>query len=210
MDKNRSQRVKLLVRKLNKARRQQAKQIDILCNDMVSAHKDFVEQLKMLTFTADFYQSLLGKNDLAGLLDMAIEIIKGCAAKSNAAIFLNEHGGYELYTSGADDAIELDTVRFESYFTQGLVDKVCRANWVCSLDDLFEMGLEGDLNELGKISVAAVPLERIVRPMGFILVYRVAENKLTGDELQQLSAITPGLSNAIKSLRSVSQTAEMG
>ena len=50
MNETRNKRVRSLVRKLNKVRKDQTKQIDILCNDMVSAHGDFVKQLKELTF----------------------------------------------------------------------------------------------------------------------------------------------------------------
>ena len=164
MDKERYKKVRLLIRRLNKARRQQTKQIDILCNDMVSAHSDFVEQLKKLTFTVNFYHSLLGQSKPAALLDTAIEVIQSCAANSNVAIFLTESEGFQLHTTGQNKPTELNVAKLESYFTQELVDKICRANWVCSLDDMFEMGLEGNLAELGKISAAAIVLERFGPP----------------------------------------------
>ena len=202
MDKQRYKKARLLIRKLNKLRHEQAGKIDILCNDLVSAHTDFVSQLGNLTFGMNFYESLLGPNDLAGLLNTTAQLIKGCLPNANLAVFLADCNGFQLHLADGDNPIDIDATRLESYFTPEVTENICRSNKVCSLDDMFEMGLIGNLAELAKISAAAVPLGRSGTALGFILVYRSSENKLTADELKKIVAITPGLCRAIKACHS--------
>jgi hypothetical protein len=199
LDKQRYKKARLLIRKLNKLRHEQAGKIDILCNDIVSAHTDFVGQLGNLTFGMNFYESLFGRNDLAGLLNTAAQLIKGCLPNASLALFLADCNGFQLHLADGDNPIDIDAAGLESYFTPEVTDNICRSNKVCSLDDMFEMGLIGNLAELAKISAAAVPLGRSGPELGFILVYRSSENKLTADELKKIVAITPGLCRAIKS-----------
>jgi hypothetical protein len=64
---------------------------------------------------------------------------------------------------------------------------------------MFAMGLQGNLIKLSKISAITVPLYRFGSSLGFILVYRLSQNKLTPDGLKNISAIACGLSRAIQS-----------
>jgi len=202
LDKQRNKKARLLIRRLNKLRHEQASKIDILCNDIVSAHTDFVRQLGNLTFGMNFYESLLGPNDLPGLLNTAAELIRVCVANANVAVFLADRNGFQLHLADADEPVDIDAAGLESYFNSEVADNICRSNKVCSLDDMFEMGLIGNPGELAKISAAAVPLGRSGGALGFILVYRSSENKLTADELEKIVGITPGLCRAIKSCHS--------
>ena len=205
MDKQRNKKARLLIRRLNKLRHEQASKIDILCNDIVSAHTEFVRQLGNLTFGMNFYESLLGPNDLPGLLNTAAELIRVCVANANVAVFLADladRSGFQLHLADADEPVDIDAAGLESYFTSEVTDNIRRSNKVCSLDDMFEMGLIGNPGELAKISAAAVPLGRSGGALGFILVYRSSEKKLTADELEKIVGITPGLCRAIKSCHS--------
>ncbi|MHC4215473.1 MAG: hypothetical protein ACYSWP_19095, partial [Planctomycetota bacterium] len=71
MSKQQNKRALLAIRKLKRARDEQAGKIDILCNDIVSAHGDFVRQLDNLGFGVKFYESLLGESDTSGILGTA-------------------------------------------------------------------------------------------------------------------------------------------
>ncbi len=79
------------------------------------------------------------------------------------------------------------------------MDNICKSNKVCTLDDMFAMGLEGNLIGLNKISAVTVPLDLLGSSLGFILVYCSSEHKLTVDDVSNISAITCGLSRAIQS-----------
>jgi hypothetical protein len=199
LDKHRNKKARQLIRRLNKLRHEQASKIDILCNDIVSAHTDFVKQLSNLTFGMNFYESLLGRTDFSGLLNTAAELIRDCVANANVAIFLADRGGFGLHLADDDEPVDIDTAGLESYFTSEVADNICRSNKVCSLDDMFEMGLIGNPGELGRICAAAVPLGRSGGALGFILVYRSSTKNLTADELEKIVGVIPGLCRAIKS-----------
>jgi len=74
--KQRHKRLRLLIGKLNKERKKQAKKIDILCKDFIAAQRDFIKRLNTISFTADFYESIIGTGDLNMLLYTASTLIK--------------------------------------------------------------------------------------------------------------------------------------
>ena len=197
LDTQRRKRIRHLVGRLNKERRQQAKKIDILCNDMVSAQKDFVTQIQSLMFGVNFYEALIGQRSQSVLLDTAAVFIRENVSNANVAIFLLESNGFALHIVDEDKPIEIDAAKFESCFTSELVSDISRANHVCRLNDMFEMGLVGNPSEFGRISVAAIPLNRFCQPVGFILLYRASDNDFTNEELEGIAGIRAGLCSAI-------------
>jgi hypothetical protein len=70
------------------------------------------------------------------------------------------------------------------------------------------MGLHGNLNELNKISAVTIPLGLLGSSLGFILVYRPSESKLTADEISRISAVISGFSQAITSCQILSRAAD--
>ena len=197
MNKSRYKRVCHLVRELNKSRHVQEKKIDILCNDMVSAHGDFIKRLKPLVFGVSFYESILGCNDLSSLLDAAGKMIGSAVDKSNVAVFLLDGDSFQLHITDGHRPIQIDAASLENCFSTPVVKKISRGGRICRLDEMFEMGLEGDPENFNQISAAGIPLNRFGRVYGFILIYRVVGDELTADELAKVAAITPGLCNAI-------------
>jgi transcriptional regulator with GAF, ATPase, and Fis domain len=204
LDKQDNKKTRRLIRKLNKIRHDQAKKIDILCNDMVSAHRDFVKQLGLVNFTLDFYESLLGENDLRAVLNSAAEKVREHIVNSNVAIFLTDSKGFELHLVDENRPIDINAERLESYFTPEVVSNICRANRVCSLENMFEMGLVGNLSDLSSISAAAIPLGRFGGGIGFMLVYRGAEKQLTVNDLEKITTMAPGLCRAIEACHTLS------
>lgn len=199
MDEKRYKRVRLLVRELNKARRVQSKKIDILCNDMVSVHGDFVGQLMSLEFMSSFYRGLLGCTDLTAVLDAGVKMIGDGVSRSNVAIFLLESEGFELHLSDGEVPIEVHDRSFAGYFTAEVVRNICAKGQICRLEDMFEAGLTDKATQLGEISAVAMPLKRVGPSMGFILIYGELDKKPKKEELQRIASITPGLCAAIES-----------
>ena len=78
---------------------------------------------------------------------------------------------------------------------------ICKANQPCTLGDLFDLGLEGDADELKEVSMATLPLNDLGRSLGFVLLYRPVPCRLRPDELRKASLITCGLSHAIAGCR---------
>lgn len=198
-DENRNKKLRLLIKKLNKERKKQAQQIDILCNDLISAQRDFMKRLKVVSFVANFYESILGATDLNHLLYTAAELIKEQIDDANVTFFLCRTDTFEQhpFEGGSDLAHEKE--HFISCFTTELIENICAANKVCTLENMFAMGLHGNLVKLSKISAVTVPLDNIYSQSGFMLIYRSSERKLTSNEIGSISAIANGLSRAIAS-----------
>lgn len=201
MDKTRYIKLRELVRRLRQSRHAQARQIDILCNDMVEAHGEFVKRLKALNFGVSFYESLLGRSDLHSLVDAAAKSIKSHVDDSNVAVFLRECEAPNLHIVDENKSLGISCRQLQSYFTPELIEKISRVNWVCSLDDMFEMGLEGDLDVLNKISAAGVPIRRSGPGVGFVLIYRSVEQRLNPEDLAGLAGVMSGLCQAIESCK---------
>ncbi len=200
MDENRRhERLRLLVGKVNKERKRQAKKIDILCNDLIAAQRDFIKRLNTISFTANFYESIVGATELSSLLYSTGKLIKDEIPDANIAFFLRQTEGFELHLFESNHPITLEKQSLENCFTTELVDNICKSNKICTLDEMFAMGLEGNLTVLSRISAATVPLGQAGSSLGFILIYRPSTNKLTSAELKNICAVTPGLSRAIAS-----------
>jgi hypothetical protein len=196
-DKKRHERLRLLLKGLNKKRKKQAKQIDILCNDLISAHRDFIEKLDLISFTAGFYELIMGANELSVLLCNAGKLIGQKVEDTNIAFFLRQYGNFELHLFESDKPITLERQELEACFTPELVSGICAVNKVCTLEDMFAMGLQGNLTKLNGISATTIPLGQAGTSLGFILVYRSSQREFKAEELGIISAISPGLSRAI-------------
>ena len=208
MDHTRQQKLRLLISKLNKERKKQAKKIDILCNDLIAAQRDFIEKLKTISFTANFYEAIVGTTDLSSLFYTAGKLIKEEIPDANIAFFLRQQDNFELHLFESDHPIALAKQHPDNCFTPEWVDNICKSNKICTLDDMFAMGLEGSLIGLNKISAVTIPLGQFGPSLGFILIYRSSQNKLTPDELNNISAVTRGLSRSIQSCRVLLHSAD--
>jgi len=218
--KQRYGKLRLLVRKLNKERKKNAQKVDILCNDFISAQRDFINRLNTINYTANFYESILGTTDLSSLLYTAGKLIKDEIPDSNVAFFLLgfpfrkesrngvplQQDNFELYVFESDKPITLEKRHLENCFTPELVDNICKSNKLCTLDDMLTMGIQDNLIGLSKMSVVTIPLRRFGSSLGFILIYSLAQSKLTPDELNNISAVTCGLSRSIQSYQALLQS----
>jgi hypothetical protein len=214
-NKQRKNRLRQLIKKLNKERKKQAQKIDILCNDLIAAQKTFIQRLKIISFTANFYESIIGSTDLEDLLSTAARLIKTETADANVTFFLRHQGGdsidlkqdFELHMFesarpiNVDGSPSFDTTqgRLENCFSPELMDSICKSNKVCTLDELFAMDLQGHLTGLKKISAVTLPMGLLGSLLGFMLIYRSSEHKLTAAEIDKIRAVSGGLSQAIAS-----------
>ncbi len=206
--KQRYKRLRVLFRKLNKERKRQAEKIDILCNDLISAQRDFIKRLNVISFTANFYESIIGAADLSSLFYTASKLIREQTGDVNIAFFLRKEDDFELRLFESDSPIALEKESLENCFTNELVENICKSNKVCPLDSLLTMGLQGNPTILNKISAATIPLGRGGTSAGFILIYRSSEKELTAEELSSIWAVTSGLSKAIESCQVFLQSAD--
>ncbi|NLZ04207.1 MAG: GAF domain-containing protein [Phycisphaerae bacterium] len=197
----RQQRLRLLVKKLNRERKRQASQIDILCNDLIGAQRAFVKRLNSVGFAATFYKSLLGATDLRSLLVRADQMLRDELPGVSITFFLRPVEGGQLRAVNVHETPTIDDQPLEDYFGSELVDGIYKSNRQCTMNDLFGMGLHGNLSELGNVSLTTLPLANLGRPLGFLLLSRAMPAALTAEELHKVDLISCGLSHAIAACR---------
>jgi hypothetical protein len=197
VERKRYDRLRLLIRRLNRERKKQAKKTDILCNDLIAAQKDFIKKLETIGFAANFYESIVGITDLSDLLYNVGSLIKGEIPDANIAFFLRRAESFELHMFESDQPITLEKQNIENCFTAELVDNICKSNKSCTLEDMFAMGLQGSPGMLSKISACTIPLSRAGSSLGFIFMYRCLPHELTAAEINNIAAVSRGLSHAI-------------
>jgi hypothetical protein len=197
--KTREQRIRWLVRTLNKARKQQGKKIDILCNDFIAAQRSFIKKLDMIASAADFYESIVGITELQELLDKAKNYIQNVTTGSCIVFFFRNEGGFEKHIFECDADSTIESRQFIDSITDEAASNICTLNKVCSIEELLTLGLQSNPKILNKLSVATIPLRQMGSSIGFILLYRFGNNRISSTTIDHVSSIVSGLSKAIKS-----------
>ena len=200
------------------ARKKQAQKIDILCNDLIEAQREFIRRLGTISFVANFCEAIVGMTDLNNLLSTAVKLIKAEIGQTNISFFLY-HGpvpgaeAFQVHVFESSDETAHESCatpepspgQLESCFSPELVENICKSNKVCHLHDMFAAGLQGNLAELNKISAVTIPLGQFGSSIGFMLIYRSSQERLAAEDIQRISTITHGLSRAISSCQALSK-----
>lgn len=192
-----------VIRNLHAKQNKQSEQIEILCHDMVSAHREFSTKLAKLNLVVSFYESLLRCTDMQELLNAAVKGIRQTIQEADAAVFLLSEDGFDVHIADVGVAESVEKRQFKQWFTLELVNNISQMNRICSLDQLLRMGLQGSPAIVKTVSIAAIPLGRLGQAVGFVLVYRPAHLPLRSEELSRLAAISSGLREAILSFQQV-------
>jgi DNA-binding response OmpR family regulator len=106
----RIRRLRRICKKLNSARIEVTKQVDVLCNDLVTAYQELATQMQQVVQTSEFGAVIRNELDLEQLLRKTLEFVIQKAGPTNAAIFLpstlDEYslGGYVNFDCAADSA----------------------------------------------------------------------------------------------------------
>lgn len=96
-------RLRRLCKKLNQARHEVSQQVDILCNDLVTAYQELACQMNQVVQTSEYGIVIRDELDLEQVLRRTLEYLVDKAGPTNAAIFLpssmDEYGlgGYVNY-----------------------------------------------------------------------------------------------------------------
>jgi transcriptional regulator with GAF, ATPase, and Fis domain len=191
-EKLRYKRLRQLVSKVNKARKKQAKKIDL------------IKSLSSFSFAANFYESIIAKTDLKELLSVAGRLIKERIGDVNIVFFIRQQDGFEMHAVGSIQTSSSQNLQLESYFTNELVENICQSNKLCALDEMLEMGLQAGPNFLNKISAVTIPLSISGTSHGFILIYQGSDQKLSRDDISSIASVAPGLARAINCSKAIS------
>ncbi|MCE5340565.1 MAG: hypothetical protein LLF92_05490 [Planctomycetaceae bacterium] len=202
MKEERNIRLRKVVRKLNQVKRSQKKQIDILCNDILTAHADFISHLKNFQFAADFYENILGITNSEQLARNVGEYLTTNLNDINMAIVFMFSGRPQIYIYSTDTALEDIPSQIGPYMTPRMVQLVCQTGNICTSDQLCEMGFFASPAVLKKISLAAIGLNTAGPALGMLVLYRSVQQPLSKCELTKIASVTPGLSTALKNMQS--------
>lgn len=92
-DRRKVTRLRKLCRRLNRARHEVTQQVDILCNDLVSAYQELAGQMKHVQVASQFKALLDQELDLEQVLRRVLEFVLQQVGSTNAAVFLPSMGG---------------------------------------------------------------------------------------------------------------------
>jgi hypothetical protein len=199
-------RLRRVVRQLNQIRRAQKQQIDILCNDILTAHSDFINHLKNFRFAADFYENILGITDSDVLAKAIGEFFTNNLNGINTAVVFMVSGRPQVHIYATDPNLEEIPSQLSPYLSARMVQLVCQGGKICTADDLCTMEFFAGPAVLKKISLAAIGLNKAGPALGMLIIYRSAEQALSQSELAQVSSVVGGLSTALKNMQNSDAT----
>lgn len=197
----RHRRLRLLLTKLNKQRKQQAGKIDILCNDLISAQRAFIQRLYTISFAAEFYKSLLGSPDLNHLLARADRMIRRELPGTGVAFYLRQSDGCELHSFVGDEVFACEQQGPQEYLTPELIEGICKCNKTCTFAEIAALDPAGDYRGLRRYSIATLPLSDLGRSLGFLLLWRPSPLPVTPEDTDRIESVMCGLSQAIRGTR---------
>jgi hypothetical protein len=194
---NRHKRVRLLVRKLNKARKKQAKQISILCHDLIDTQRDYNRRLSVIGLAAGFYKSILGINDLETLLNVASEHMVETTDTAQVVFVIRTENNYKSYVGGDSTLPAEPEIRLEQLFSPEVMDSICNSGKPCTMEDMLAMGLQIRPMDFPQVSAITVPLTDGACARGFMLLYQETGHPLSKIQIKQLMSLSGGLAKAI-------------
>lgn len=199
----RNKRVRLMVKALNKDRKKQARQIDLLCHDLIDAQRAFVRRLETISFAAGLYKSLLGVQTTEQLLRILVNEVQTLQPSMDVNLVLRQEEGCKIYpleTTTRDEGHPVDA------FDGPLVDAVCKANKTCQLDDLLGMGLSISPQKASRVQITTLPMPQGGRCMGLIVLTSPANVAAPANMIEQMTLVVSGISQAVLATEKVSRS----
>jgi hypothetical protein len=196
----RNQRLRLLVRRLSQKRRQQAHQIDILCHDLIGAQRSFLCRLQDIGFAAEFYHALLGGTDLHSLLSRAGRAIRQELPGVEILFVLRQPDGCEFHACPEDETLSSKRRGPQNCLDPELLERICKHNRPCTLDEVLALNTGGDLEGLREYSLVTLPLSDLGRSLGFVLLYCPRPQVLDPAPIRRVGVVLCGLARAVRAV----------
>jgi hypothetical protein len=188
-------RIRRLVRRLNRRRKEQAAQIDILCGSLIESQRKFLAQLGQMNVLLGYYETILPAAAAETVLDNTVQYITRNTPGTAAAIYFQN-----TFAARAADA---EAARFpcediETCFTPDVCEVICGSARSVSVQEMLEAGLQMNPKLLKTLAMAAIPFGRTSGPRGFILLYRQVLRQFSDDELKTVCWLTVPLAAALE------------
>lgn len=189
----RIRKLKRLCRRLNDARLEVTEQVDVLCNDLVTAYQELAVQMQNITQTNGYQEAIGEELDLEALLRKTLEYLIQQAGPCNAAVFLPSSadefalGGYVNYDctkESADMLLEhLADVLAPSIAQQEV--PLIHATTNNELDEL----LGDDWNYLADCHMVALPANHDGEALAVLTLFRDRDQPFSHEAIEALSVI---------------------
>ena len=189
----RVRKLKRLCRKLNDARLEVTEQVDVLCNDLVTAYQELAMQVQSVTHSTGYREAIGNELDLEAVLRKTLEYIIQQAGPCNAAVFLPSSadefslGGYVNYDctkESADMLLQhLADVRAPAVASKG--EEMLYVTDNRSLGEL----LGDDWNYLADCDLLALPVNYDGEALAVITLFRDNEQPFTELAIDAMSTI---------------------
>jgi len=197
----RIERLRRLCKKLNTARVEVSKQVDILCNDLVTAYQELACQMNNAVQSSEYSGVIKDELDIEALLRKTLEHLMAKLGPSNAAIFLpatmDEYslGGYVNYdcTAGAADMLL-------EQLGDTLAPRLATHHEMVHLTDRneIERWIGQDAGQLADAGVIGVPCMCEDECLAVLVLFRGLDQPYEEAHLDRVSSLGPILGEALE------------
>lgn len=192
--KRRVRRLRRTCRKLQRAHDEVAAQVDVLCNDLVTAYQELAEQMQQVTRARDYAALVREELDLEQMLRKTLEFLLEKAGPTNAAIFLPATldefslGGYVNY-DWTSESPEL----LLQLLADRLAPHVAQADTHLHLTDDAALAhvLDGKPDLLTGCHVLGMPCRLEDEPLAVVILFREADRPFEAETVELCQAIAP-------------------
>lgn len=199
----RVERLRRLCKKLNAAREEVSKQVDVLCNDLVTAYQELACQMQNVVQSSEFGELVHHELDLEALLRKTLEHLMAKLGPSNAAIFLpatmDEYslGGYVNYDCTKESA---------DLLLQQLADTL--APKIAAEEDMvyltqhqeIEHWIGRDAGMLNDATVIAAPCCFGGECLAVLVLFRDVDQPFSEEHLDRVSSLAPLLGESLEKI----------
>lgn len=190
----RQKRIRHLVHRLNRERKRQAKQVDILCNDLIGAQRDFLRRLATISHAATYYKAILGVQDVDQLYRITGQHIQALLPDVGIVFCLPNAKPWRFHHEGAGSGP--DDLHMDQYLDADVIAAITQANHKCDTEDMLALGLQVNPSLLTRLKATTIPLTTQGRGFGFVLLSR-SHTPLQATELEPIESIAVGLVRAL-------------
>lgn len=197
---SRVRRLRRLCKKLNQARADVSKQVDILCNDLVTAYQELAGQMQQVVQATEFGAVIRDELDLEQLLRKTLEHLVEKAGPTNAAVFLpssmDEYtlGGYVNYDCTPESADML-----LQHLADVVAPKISNREGLIHITDNQSLShlLGGDAAYLIDSHVLAFACRSENETLAVVALFRDSSDPFDQDVLDTAEAVSPLLGDAL-------------
>ncbi|MFP4146004.1 MAG: response regulator [Phycisphaeraceae bacterium] len=198
-----TQRVRRLRRachKLDKAREDVSRQVDILCTDLVTAYQQLADEVEQAVRSGAFAERISGELDFEQLLRTTLEYLMEKAGPSNAAIFLPSAygefslGGYISYDISGESAQLL-----LQHLADVLVPQIDAGEGPLHLRDneAMEASLGDDALYLSDCELIGFPCRHEAETLAVIVLFRDQGEPFAAELAEAFAALAPMLAEQL-------------